>query len=383
MSTETAPIAIAPPGLEGPSRSPETAIGDVRGSEGFYHYRQYSAVELAAKRSFEDVAELCLSGVLPDPEPRRPQAGDRSMPEEIALVLPSIAGFAAPLGAFRTGGLALRCGFGVVAPDPRPRAGRAACRGRPPGRGDPDGPRGDRPHPRRRIASDRTPGRSRARRQLSLDDDRGRTGARSRPGRRAVRDLDDRPRVQCVNLHSKGHRVHRREPCGGDLWGDRLALRTAARGSAEPGARHARRDRRPRAGESVGPPGDRAWRPDHGRASVTASTRPTIRGRSSCGARCEEIAAACVSRLAAAIESTVLEVLEELKPGRELFANAEFYASVLLDGCGIDREMFTPTFAVGRMVGWCAHILEQAAKNRLIRPAAIYVGPPPPEPVPG
>ena len=41
-----------------------------------------------------------------------------------------------------------------------------------------------------------------------------------------------------------------------------------------------------------------------------------------------------------------------------------------------------PTFAASRMIGWCTHILEQAADNRLIRPSAQYVGPPPPQPVP-
>ena len=50
--------------------------------------------------------------------------------------------------------------------------------------------------------------------------------------------------------------------------------------------------------------------------------------------------------------------------------------------CGIPREMFTPTFASSRTIGWAAHVIEQAADNRLIRPAARYIGPPPPQPVP-
>ena len=50
--------------------------------------------------------------------------------------------------------------------------------------------------------------------------------------------------------------------------------------------------------------------------------------------------------------------------------------------CGIPRHMFTPTFAAGRTIGWSTHVMEQASHNRLIRPAARYVGPPPPQDVP-
>lgn len=85
---------------------------------------------------------------------------------------------------------------------------------------------------------------------------------------------------------------------------------------------------------------------------------------------------------AAEVEQTVEATLAELKPGRELHANVEFYAGVVMDACGISREMFTPTFAAGRMVGWCAHVMEQADHNRLIRPSARYVGPPAPQSVP-
>jgi citrate synthase len=50
--------------------------------------------------------------------------------------------------------------------------------------------------------------------------------------------------------------------------------------------------------------------------------------------------------------------------------------------CGLPRSLFTPTFASSRTIGWCAHILEQAGDNRLIRPSAHYAGPPPPQPLP-
>ena len=78
------------------------------------------------------------------------------------------------------------------------------------------------------------------------------------------------------------------------------------------------------------------------------------------------------------VERTTVDVLAELKPGRQLYTNVEFYAGVVMHTCGIPREMFTPTFATGRTIGWSTHVMEQAAHNRLIRPAARYVGPPRP-----
>jgi len=86
--------------------------------------------------------------------------------------------------------------------------------------------------------------------------------------------------------------------------------------------------------------------------------------------------------LARYIEATAIKVLDELKPGRRLYTNVEFYAGIVMDSCGVPRELFTPTFAASRVIGWCTHILEQAADNRLIRPSARYAGPPPPQPVP-
>ena len=82
------------------------------------------------------------------------------------------------------------------------------------------------------------------------------------------------------------------------------------------------------------------------------------------------------------VEQTVVDVLAELKPGRNLYANVEFYAGVVMEDVGLPPDLFSPTFASSRVIGWCANILEQAADNRIIRPSARYVGPPPPQPVP-
>jgi citrate synthase len=79
--------------------------------------------------------------------------------------------------------------------------------------------------------------------------------------------------------------------------------------------------------------------------------------------------------LARAVEETTVRVLAEVKPGRDLYANVELYAALILHSVGIPSELFTPVFAIGRTAGWTAHILEQFSDNRLIRPASVYVGP--------
>jgi citrate synthase len=98
-----------------------------------------------------------------------------------------------------------------------------------------------------------------------------------------------------------------------------------------------------------------------------------------------EVATALGGDLAAfatTVDDRVSAILAELKPERRLYANVEFYAGVVMEQCGIPRSMFTPTFAVSRVVGWSAHVLEQAAERRIIRPLARYAGPPPTQPVP-
>ena len=79
--------------------------------------------------------------------------------------------------------------------------------------------------------------------------------------------------------------------------------------------------------------------------------------------------------LAHRVEELALALLEEEKPGRRLYTNVEFYSAVLLASVGLPGDLFTPTFAVSRVSGWTAHILEQVGNNRLIRPEADYTGP--------
>jgi citrate synthase len=79
--------------------------------------------------------------------------------------------------------------------------------------------------------------------------------------------------------------------------------------------------------------------------------------------------------LAREVEATVLRVLEEVKPGRHLKTNVEFYTALVLQSLGLEPALFTAMFACGRCAGWCAHVIEQHAEDHLIRPQSEYVGP--------
>lgn len=73
-------------------------------------------------------------------------------------------------------------------------------------------------------------------------------------------------------------------------------------------------------------------------------------------------------------EAAFLEVLDELKPGRNLRTNVEFYTALVLHGVGLEPAIFSSVFAMGRMGGWSANVLEQIEDDVLIRPLATYVG---------
>jgi citrate synthase len=88
-----------------------------------------------------------------------------------------------------------------------------------------------------------------------------------------------------------------------------------------------------------------------------------------------EVAAPAEFAFARRVEELALALLEEIKPGHKLYTNVEYYSAVVLGSVGLPRDLFTPTFAASRTAGWTAHVLEQVAHNRLIRPEAEYTGP--------
>jgi len=72
-----------------------------------------------------------------------------------------------------------------------------------------------------------------------------------------------------------------------------------------------------------------------------------------------------------AMQRTIEDVMKREKG---LYCNVDFYSASTYYVMGIPLDLYTPIFAVSRVSGWCAHVLEQHADNRLIRPRAEYVG---------
>jgi citrate synthase len=68
-------------------------------------------------------------------------------------------------------------------------------------------------------------------------------------------------------------------------------------------------------------------------------------------------------------------VIEELGKEKKIFPNVDFYSGIVYTAMGIETEMFTPIFAVSRVAGWTARVLEYLKTNRIFRPRGIYVGP--------
>jgi citrate synthase len=79
--------------------------------------------------------------------------------------------------------------------------------------------------------------------------------------------------------------------------------------------------------------------------------------------------------LAEAVEAAILRQLAERYPDRRLDTNVEFYTALVLEAVGLPRELFTLAFAMGRVLGWTAHVFEQEQSGRIIRPASRYTGP--------
>ena len=375
--------ADIPKGLEGVVAA-ETAVGGVRGLEGFYHYRQYSAVDLARSRSFEDVWQLLFDGELPGPDERRAFADELrplfGFPDGLVPVLRELVALA-PDAPVLDHVRSLVSAFGAaVGLRPSRDSSRSELRQ--------DCLRIGAAMPALVAAAWRLS------QGLELVEPRPDLGfaagylwllTGTDPSERAARAVE-RYLTSTIDhgLNASTFTARVVASTGADVAAAVVSGIAALSGPLHGGAPSRALD----ALDAIGTPeradafirdavrrGERIMGFGH-RVYRTVDPRSELMK-----AEAEALGGPLVE-FAEQVEDTVVRVLEELKPGRSLYANVEFYAGVVMELCGIPRPMFTPTFALSRTIGWCAHILEQAADNRIIRPASRYVGPPPPVPVP-
>lgn len=372
----TSTLIDVPSGLNGVIAA-ETAIGAVDGDAGFFHYGEHDATELARHHGFEDVWYLLRHGHLPDPAAaavfRAEVAACRKVPTALESLTDAVADTPAPLLAkLRTvlsaSSTALRLDPVIDTDDTGRREQTLALAASVPS-----------------ILA-RLHRRSLGLAPIEPDPSLGHTasylyettGARpSEVSTRAVEQYMVLTIDHGFNASTFAARVV--ASTGADAADAVCAGLGALAGPLHGGAPSRALD----ALDAIGDPANAAgWV----RSEIAAGRKimgfghAVYRAPDPRSALLREVAERLGGDLverAIAVEQEILVTLAALKPGRPLPSNVEFYAGVVMATAGLPPEMFTPTFAVSRTVGWCAHIVEQAAASKLIRPSSRYVGPPP------
>lgn len=361
---------IAPPGLKGLVVA-DTEIGSVRGTEGFFHYRRYDATELARHQTFESVAALLIDGELPDAAGesafRAELASARHLEPALLNLLPNIAERTpTPLAGLRAVVPMLVDDTPTLDQDHTAR--RAACmrvagavptvlsalyrigQGRDP------------------VAAD--PGLSHA-----GDFVRMTTGATAPP--RLARAVETYLLLTADHGFNASTFTTRVVTSTGASVSSALssaigALSGPLHGGApsrvldmldaigDPSNTEAWAQQALDSGQKIMGFGHAVYRADDPRSLLLRESAMGLGGE-------------LVER-AAEIEDRMLGFLAESKPTATIVTNVEFYAAVVMHLAGISQDMFTPAFTTSRVIGWCAHVLEQAAKNKIMRPSARYVG---------
>ena len=377
------PAIEVPKGLKGVVVA-ETQVGDVRGTEGFYHYREYSAVDLAQQCTLEEVWHLLYEGRLPN----RQELVDftarvrrlRVMPDDLKAILPSIARMGTefvPLEALRSA-ISLLCSAWGFRPwlelgqDVLKEQALRVCAVVPTlimalhrlnkGEEPVD------PHPDLGYAANylymyrgSEPSELHARaieQYLTSTIDHG-FNASTFTARVVTSTGADLGAAVVAALGSLSGPLHGGAPSRALEMLDAIKRPE----DADEWIRSAVKE-----GRRIMGFGHPVYKTDDPRSLMLRGIAEQLDGP-----RVE---------FAKYVESRVVEILKELKPGRQLYANVEFYASIVMESVGLPPDLFTPTFASSRAIGWTSHILEQAADNRIIRPSGRYIGTDPPHPVP-
>jgi citrate synthase len=372
-----------PRGLEGVAVA-STRLGDVRGGEGFYHYRRYDAIGLARSRSLEDVWYLLLEGELPDAARRRAFAEEvaalRRVPDDVGRLLPSLARLGSTWVALDAARAAYSLIVSSVGFEPFLDTTRAELR-----------------HQALLTAAvfptvvaalhrlrhgnepiEPSPRLSWAENYLYMLTGTEAPEAHARALEKYLVATIDHG----FNASTFAARVI--TSTGADLGSAILGALGALSGPLHGGAPSRALDMidaigsagnadawlraTVQSGKRLMGFGHRVYKTDDPRSVMLRAVATELDG--------ERVA------LARHVEKRAVAILEELKPGRSLYPNVEFYAGIVLDIIGIPRSLFTATFASSRMIGWTAHVMEQAGDNRLIRPSARYIGPEPAASVP-
>jgi citrate synthase len=352
-----------PRGLNGVVAA-ETAISDVNGEAGFYHYRGHSATDLARERSFEDVWHLLVVGELPDADAARAFAArieetrsDPRMPELLAAMAHHTEQPLARLRATWTLAASVRrsgalydlreeerldeaIAFAAMAPAVLAGGGSASGGG---------------------VVAD------------YLERVTG-----------TVPDAAHERALSAYLIAAMDHGFNASTftarvvaSTGADMASCLTGAVGALSGPLHGGAPARALDSLDRAGAD--PAGWIAGELAAGRRLMgfghavyrTADPRSELLREVARGLGGDRVAQAL------AFQEEAERQLAQYRPDRPLHANVEFYAAVVMEQCGIPRHLFTPTFALARTVGWTAHVLEQARDPKIIRPSARYVGPPP------
>ncbi len=338
-----------PPGLAGVAVT-ATSIGDVLGDEGLYHYRGRSAPDLARSSDFETVAALVLD------DSNDPLEGDRTLPASVAALVADVD---------------LRTGLSAL--------GAATCSG-PLFELDPDERRADAV---RLIAAMPTLVASLHHRR-PLDPDPGLSHVTD-----FLRMLTGSPPPDEVVAAMEAYFVLTMDHGFNNSTfatrvvastGADLAACVVAGYSSLSGPKHgAAIEQILEMFDAIGEPANaEPWM----KAEIAARRR--LRGFGHSVYRRPDPRLAVLrehgQRLAPerfAVASAAEEAGRRVLAGRRLEPNVDLLAVVVLEACGVPRGWFAATFAAARIVGWCAHALEQATEKKIIRPAAYYVGPPP------